>query len=872
MAGSVLFHGASGACFNGLLIRLNPINKNYIKERIISQTYLRYAAVRKMIDEKELIDLMTKTGEAYLMDKTEEGTRYAKEMIHKLDFSEKRDQEVLIQVLGHALIRHDELEVLDELHNVGFDFDMRFERGVTLTEFFSKYDKFNSDDRVYKKLAEFGAGSVKDSVSAKKIQMLFEKNENEYNPWWNCDIPFTDYSFRIASDELNSSVMELAEQLSSESAAESGEGGLSALHLLVLHNFYEAAEIVLKKGTNPNIPGGQGKGKSADVYLGVTPVHLACYMGNYKMVKLLVDNGADTALCDDLGRNCYHFLASINYDGMMGNLTGQYKTVKQRLNIVPLLSGDINAKDKQGITPLTQLLSNNNKNMQKTLIKAYIDKGADITAVDEHGNNALINAVINNSISSSMMLMMNKELINLQNSDGDTPLHIAAREENFEIAYALINMGADTGIVNNNGETAADIIEDGYNDILKKRISTKRMIPLKEQLRVIQQACFSINEENSDNLLFALECAKRLLKEIDEDDDEELSYILEIIECTLREDEECSILDVISQAGFDFNMPISRWGTMTNIRDFCMSDNLGIKAIRKLNELGVDLESVYLKGRTPANIVAAISERDIFFKEESETYCKDAVAYFNTESFELLNDEGLSAMHLAAKNNHCAMLQAMAEKGADINITADAPAEIGITPLHEACIQGNVKMIELLMKLGADDTIKNNKGETPAHMAVQKKIFHKEIKSDVRVKMLEALDAVDIPEDDGKTPLLLAQLQDYGTAVDVTNALLDREVDINHTDNNGNTALLLHADRHCNKDIIKALIRAGADINAKNKNGDTALHFALEHGNSEAARFLIKKGADYQAVNNKGKSPMEIAAEKGYEAVLELMM
>lgn len=827
---------------------------------------------KKMIDEKELIDLMTKTGEAYLMNKTEEGTMYAKEMIHKLDFSEKRDQEVLIQVLGHALIRHDELEVLDELHNVGFDFNMRFERGVTLAEFFSKYDKFNSDDRVYKKLSEFGAGSVKDSVSVKKLQMLFEKNENQYNPWWNCDIPFTDYNFRIASDELNNSVMELTEQLSSDSAAELGEEGLSILHLLVLHNFYEATEIVLKKGTNPNISGGQGKGKYADVYLGVTPVHLACYMGNYKMVKLLVANGADTTLTDDSGRNCYHFLASVVYEKMMGNLTGQFKTVNQRLNIIPLLKGDINAKDKQGITPLTQLLSNNNKTMQNTLIKAYVDNGADITVVDEYGNNALINAAINNSISSAIMLMENKELINLRNNDGDTALHIAAREGNFEIAYALLNIGADTGIANNSGETAATIIEDGYNDILKKRISSKRMLPLEEQVRVIEQACFGNSVESRDKRSFVLECAKRLLKEIDEDDDEELAYILEILECTIKDDEECSILDIISQLGFEFDMPISRWGTITNIRDLCFSDNVGIEAVRKLKELGVDLESAYVKGKTPANIVAAIKERDTFFREESEEYCKETVAYFSTDSMELLNGEGLSALHLAARNNHCAMLQAMADKGVDINITADSPAEIGSTPLHEACIYGNVNMVELLMKLGADDSLKNSKGETPAHMAVQKKIFYKEIKPAVRIKMLESLTEVDIPGDDGKTPIMTAQMQDYGTAVEVTNCLLERNVDIKHRDNNGNTVLLLHADRHCNKGVIKELIRAGADINEKNKNGDTALHFALINGNVEVARFLVKKGADYQAVNNKGKSPMEIAAEKGYEAVLELMM
>lgn len=824
----------------------------------------------KMLEEKELIELMTKTGEAYLMDKTEEGTKYAKEMIHKLDFSNRRDQEVLIQVLGHALVRHDELEVLDELNEAGFDFNMKFERGITLAEFFAKYDKFNTDDRVYKKLKEFGVDSVTDCAAAKKLQELFDKNEKEYNLWWDCKVPFTDYHFKVASEEFNKSVMELVSQLSAEAATKTDERGLSILHQLVLHNFYEAAEFMLKAGANPNVSG--TRGNQADAYMGVTPVHLACYMGNYKMVKLLVDNGADTSLCDDMGRNCYHFLASINYDKLMGNLTGQFKTINQRPDIILLLQGDINGKDKQGITPIMQLLSNRNTQMPKLLIKSYLDRGADITRTDDKGNNALLNAVMHESVTSSMLLMENQELINSQNNDGDTALHIAAREGYFELAYALLNKGADTSIPNKSGETAADLIEEGYNEILKKRISSKRMIPLEEQKRVIEQTCFHIDGENTDKLMFVLDCAERMLKDIDEDDDDELSYVLEIIECTIREDEECTILDIVRRAGFDFEMPISRWGKMTNIRDFCMSDHFGIKTLQKLSEMEIDLESACLKGKTPVNIVAGLEERDTFYRKESEEYCRETVSYFHSESMEALNEEGLSALHLAAKNNHCSMMEAMAQKGVDINITADAPAEIGMTPLHAACIYANADMVELLMKLGADDTMKNEKGETPAHVAVQKKIFYKEIRDDVRIKMLEALSNVDIPDNNERTPLMAAQLQDYGIAVEVTNTLIDKGVDVNHRDNNGNTVLLLHTDRHCNKGVVKELIRAGADVNAKNKDGNTALHFALKNGNIDTARLLIKKGADYQAVNNKGESPMELAVERGYETVLELMI
>lgn len=137
-----------------------------------------------MMEEKELIDLMTKMGDAYLHNKTEEGNHYSKHLISKLDFSERRDQEALFQILGNALIRNDEFCVLDMLHERGFDFQMEFQRGGTLTDFFSKYPKFKNDDRVFRKLSEFTGKSLEDELSKKKLQEILSDHDEDYILWY----------------------------------------------------------------------------------------------------------------------------------------------------------------------------------------------------------------------------------------------------------------------------------------------------------------------------------------------------------------------------------------------------------------------------------------------------------------------------------------------------------------------------------------------------------------------------------------------------------------------------------------------------------------------------------------------------------------
>ncbi len=355
---------------------------------------------------------------------------------------------------------------------------------------------------------------------------------------------------------------------------------------------------------------------------------------------------------------------------------------------------------------------------------------------------------------------------------------------------------------------------------------------------------------------------KKLLSQFDPDDEDELGEVTDILHNALVADSESHVLDLCKDAGLNFTIPIHYHGDILCLRDECLHAGYGIGAVQKLIELDVDMDKAVVRGQTPAYIIAS---REKYNDAKDETYFEKVAQLLSRESMEQIANTGKAAVHLAANQGHMGMLKVMIEKGVDINLTQDEPAEAGTTALHCACAQGHADVVKLLIDAGADDTLKNLKGETPAHFAVMKKKIGRELDSQQRIEMLQTLKNLDLPREDGRTPLLL--LQDIQDTKELMTILLERGVDVNHADNNGMTALMLNTY----KDTAKELIRAGADVNIADNRGNTALHYALQNGSAESARFLIKKGADYNRANNQGETPVQIAVEKGLDSVLELM-
>ena len=83
--------------------------------------------------------------------------------------------------------------------------------------------------------------------------------------------------------------------------------------------------------------------------------------------------------------------------------------------------------------------------------------------------------------------------------------------------------------------------------------------------------------------------------------------------------------------------------------------------------------------------------------------------------------------------------------------------------------------------------------------------------------------------------------------------LLDTKANIEATNNNGNTALMMAAERSY-PESVKILLAAKANIEAKNNHGNNALMVAAHRDHPECARLLLDAKADVEVTKVDGEN------------------
>jgi hypothetical protein len=161
------------------------------------------------------------------------------------------------------------------------------------------------------------------------------------------------------------------------------------------------------------------------------------------------------------------------------------------------------------------------------------------------------------------------------------------------------------------------------------------------------------------------------------------------------------------------------------------------------------------------------------------------------------------------------------------------PDTEGWTPLHSACVKGNIPMVEELLKQEALVHLKTKNGHTALHLAVYAGSYGTvKMLLEQGVKQLNIATSFEL-----KTPLHLAVEGNW-------------------------------------KEIAILLINYGADVNAKDKMERTCMHMAasLPNDRADLGALLIKAGADFQALDVHGWTARQFTELHQNQVFLELLV
>uniref|UniRef100_A0AC35U580 Multifunctional fusion protein Palmitoyltransferase Autophagy-related protein 13 n=1 Tax=Rhabditophanes sp. KR3021 TaxID=114890 RepID=A0AC35U580_9BILA len=175
-------------------------------------------------------------------------------------------------------------------------------------------------------------------------------------------------------------------------------------------------------------------------------------------------------------------------------------------------------------------------------------------------------------------------------------------------------------------------------------------------------------------------------------------------------------------------------------------------------------------------------------------------------------------LHWAAINNRLRIAKYLIDKNCTIDIIGGV---LSSTPLQWAARQGHAKMVALLVKNGADPSLKNGEGFSAIHVAAQ---F-------------------------GCTPVV-AYLLAKGVPPDVR-------------DDATMTPIMWAAYKTEDLDLLKMMVTMGANINLVDvPYGNTCLHWAVENGNRKAVEYLVTLNSDLTKMNKNRDTVLSIAKRK----------
>lgn len=224
-------------------------------------------------------------------------------------------------------------------------------------------------------------------------------------------------------------------------------------------------ELLINNGSNINIQDLKGR----------TPLHMAAFHNRLDVAAVLLERGANMNIKDEEGKtpldlfiSIYHSNSIIWWAGI-GNISALIEAFKAKENI--------NAQDKDKNTALHTAI----KYKRWEVVNVLLEMGIEIGLKNNEGLDAIeyfkklyqstelhFWVYANNLKNVEMVVKHNPNLVNIQDNQGRTPLHIAAIQQNAPISQVLLNAKASCSIRDIDRKKVLEYVKQSGNDMLLK--------------------------------------------------------------------------------------------------------------------------------------------------------------------------------------------------------------------------------------------------------------------------------------------------------------------------------------------------------------------------------------------------------------------
>ena len=547
-----------------------------------------------------------------------------------------------------------------------------------------------------------------------------------------------------------------------------------------------------------------------------TPIVFACRKGHTDIVKLLLDNN-----CDVLDNNEFSDALDFACEGSFVDIVDL------------LLRNNCNINQCKPVTSQSPLIvaCHRNKEAVVKLLLSY--EACDVNIIDNNNCNALHYACRSGQSDVVELLLKHHCNVNLKDKEMKTPLFVACEEVHVDIVKMLINQVncmIDVLDVEGNGLLHATCGQSCRSDNYKR-----------EEMYSTKNGCIEII-----GILLGKSCDMNVLNN---EGQSELH-----VACKYGDTE---IVDILLRS----NSNVNQCDKAKKTPLFIACQNGCIDIVRLLIESKCEMFNHSLNGQTVLHAVCSRSDR-------SNTYYQN---YRSKRYYQRYRTEGyyLELFEIFIQD-YKDILTLLIDKKCDVNISDNNSQ----TPLHIACYEGKVALVEILLrnKCECDVNISDNNSQTPLHIACYKG----------NVALVEILLRhkcecdVNISDHNSQTPLHIAC---YKGKVALVEILLRNKCVVDQCDNLNKTPFFLACEEG-HKDVVKSLMDNNCNMHIVDKIGRSALHavcttdslFGSAGDGVDIAELLINKRCGVYDLDDAGQSALHGACKQDNPGIVKLLL